>query len=246
VSCDISGSFEFMGKASTIDKPFYMWDPITKTMHDDIEKPGIQIISIDNLPTEMPLEASEYFSDALFPIISEMARGNLNHPIIERATIAKDGKLAAKFQKLEPIVAKYGATNVQTKSQKNVLLLGSGFVSKPLVDYLLRDPHTMVTIASNEQAEALALSEGRKNAPIVPLNVSDTQSLGKLVKAHDIVVSFVPATLHPIVAEQCLTYKKNLVTASYISPAMKAYDARYFHLTQCQGGKTHLFERNWA
>lgn len=227
VSCDINGSFEFMGKSSTIDDPFYMYDPITGEMHDDVEKQGIQIMSIDNLPTEMPLEASEYFSDALIPIISEMARGNLNHPIIERATVANDGKLVAKHQGLAKIVEKYGSPTVSATHKKKVLLLGSGFVAKPLVDYLLRDKNIMVTIASNDNDEAAALSRGQKNTLLAPLNVSDSVALGALVQNHHIVVSFVPATLHPLVAEQCLTFKKNLVTASYISPAMNAYHERY-------------------
>ena len=106
-------------------------------------------------------------------------------------------------------------------------MLGSGFVAKPLVDYLLRNEAYSVTIASNEADEAYELSQNRPRAPVVPLDVKNNQKLGKLVSEHDIVVSFVPATMHPLVAEQCILYKKHLVTASYISPEMKAFDLRY-------------------
>lgn len=109
---------------------------------------------------------------------------------------------------------------------KRVLLLGSGFVAKPLVDYLLRNPAYSVTIASNLQEEAKELSGGRSKAPVVALDVKNPEKLGSLVSNHDIVVSFVPATMHSLVAEQALKFRKNMVTASYISPAMKAFDKR--------------------
>jgi alpha-aminoadipic semialdehyde synthase len=78
--------------------------------------------------------------------------------------------------------------------------------------------------------EAQELSENRARAPVVPLDVKNKDTLGKLISNHDIVVSFVPATMHPIVAEQCLQYNKNLITASYISPAMQAFDQESFNL----------------
>ncbi|KAI8929038.1 Saccharopine dehydrogenase-domain-containing protein [Entophlyctis helioformis] len=229
VSCDIHGSLEFMGHASTIDSPTYMYDPIDKVMHNNMEGRGIQIMSIDNLPTEMPLEASEYFSEALIPFVSELAKGNVNHPVIERASITTStGELAPRHKHLEKVLAQHSPkeANISVTGHSKVLLLGSGYVAAPLVDYLLRQPGTTVTIASNLPDEANKLAGGRKTAIVAPLDVSNTAELGALVAAHDVVVSFVPATLHPIVAEQCLQHKKHLVTASYISPAMSALDQR--------------------
>ena len=63
---------EFMSHASTIDDPYYMYDPITNAEHSNVDGPGIQIMSIDNLPSEMPLEASDYFSESLFPFVAQM------------------------------------------------------------------------------------------------------------------------------------------------------------------------------
>jgi alpha-aminoadipic semialdehyde synthase len=40
VSCDINGSFEFMGKASTSDDPYYMYDPFTNEMHSNVDGSG--------------------------------------------------------------------------------------------------------------------------------------------------------------------------------------------------------------
>jgi alpha-aminoadipic semialdehyde synthase len=104
--------------------------------------------------------------------------------------------------------------------------LGSGFVAKPLVDYLLRNEGYQVTIASNMAQEARELSNNRLRAPVIPLDVQNKEQLGSIISSHDIVVSFVPATMHPIVAAECLKYNKHLVTASYISPAMQSLDAQ--------------------
>ncbi|KAI8900382.1 Saccharopine dehydrogenase-domain-containing protein [Globomyces pollinis-pini] len=228
VSCDINGSFEFMGQSSTIDDPFFMYDPIKNETHSNLEGNGIQIMSIDNLPTEMPLEASEFFSESLYPVVAEMVKGNFDHPVVKGATITNDsGKLESQHAHLETVIERTLASQDATvQGSRKILLLGSGFVAKPLVDYLLRNPGYSVTIASNMKEEALNLSQNRPRAPVVPLDVSNKESLGSLVSSHDIVVSFVPATMHPIVAEECLKYNKNLVTASYISPAMKALDNR--------------------
>ncbi len=61
-----------MSHASTIDDPYYMYDPITHKEHSNVDGSGIQIMSIDNLPSEMPLEASEYFGESLFPFVVHM------------------------------------------------------------------------------------------------------------------------------------------------------------------------------
>ncbi|TPX57572.1 hypothetical protein PhCBS80983_g03736 [Powellomyces hirtus] len=222
ISCDINGSLEFMSHSTTIDDPYFMYDPVTRKTHHNMEGKGVQIMSIDNLPTELPLEASEYFSNALFPFVNQLVAGNFEHPVLKRATIAtREGTLAPGRKRLEAVLAEHGK-GAKVNANQRVLLLGSGFVSAPLVDYMLRDSHRSVTIASNLPKEAAQLSGGRKRAPVTGLDVSDKGALADLVSKHDLVVSFVPATLHPNVAEVCIAKKKNMVTASYISPAMQA------------------------
>ncbi|RKO88157.1 Saccharopine dehydrogenase-domain-containing protein [Blyttiomyces helicus] len=226
ISCDIDGSIEFMSRSTTIDQPFFMYDPATGNAHYDTEGKGVQVMSIDNLPTELPLEASEFFSNALIPHVTKLLRGNVKDNILNRASITtKDGKLTPQYAKLKGLVAEHGQ-GARVFTKKRTLLLGSGFVAGPLVDYLVNHGDTIVTIASNATAEAQKLSAGRGDAPVVPLNVADKGALAKLIAEHDAVVSFVPATLHPEVAEVCIAQKKNMVNASYISPEMAVLDAR--------------------
>ena len=70
------------------------------------------------------------------------------------------------------------------------------------------------------------MSRNRLNAPVVELDITDTHKLSQLIRDHDVVVSFVPATFHPTVAKLAIEAEKHMVTASYISPAMAALDDR--------------------
>ncbi|KAF9112085.1 hypothetical protein BGX27_004003 [Mortierella sp. AM989] len=243
ISCDINGSFEFMSRATSIEDPFFYVDAVNGREHKDTEALGVQIMSVDILPSELPLESSQHFSNALYPFIKELIRDNTDHPVLAGATIAENGNLKPAHEGLSKIMeethakenlaklkASLGATDKSSfgsnSKPKKVLLCGSGFVAGPLVNYLLRDPNVSITIASNSQAEATSLALGKPNTKVVPLDVKDNDKMASLVKDSDIVVSFVPAPFHPIIAEHCIQEKKNMVTASYISPAMKALDER--------------------
>jgi len=152
------------------------------------------------------------------------------HQDLSKTLVATNAK--ADLAKLKSTLATATGSSNHTSfgtspKQKKVLLCGSGFVAGPLVDYLLRDPNVSLTIASNSQTEATSLALGRANTKVVPLDVKDNDKMASLVKDSDIVVSFVPAPFHPVIAEHCINEKKNMVTASYISPAMKALDERY-------------------
>ncbi|KAF9085531.1 hypothetical protein BGX23_009581 [Mortierella sp. AD031] len=235
ISCDIGGSFEFMSHATSIEDPFFYVDAVHGKEHKHAEEPGVQIMSVDILPSELPMESSQHFSDSLYPFIKELIRDNHAHPVLAGATIAENGSLKPAHENLGKVLAetqakenlaKLKASFGTSNKRKKVLLCGSGFVAGPLVDYLLRDPNVDITIASNSQTEATSLALGKANTKVVPLDVKDNTKMASLVKDSDIVVSFVPAPFHPIIAEHCIQEKKNMVTASYISPAMKALDER--------------------
>ena len=108
----------------------------------------------------------------------------------------------------------------------NVLLLGAGFVSGPLADYLLRVPGTRVTVASMFEQEAINFAAARPRCHPVTLNVSqEGEKLNDLVSQHDLVVSLVPAPFHPLVAKAAIANGKNMVTASYVSPELAELQA---------------------
>jgi saccharopine dehydrogenase (NADP+, L-glutamate forming) len=104
---------------------------------------------------------------------------------------------------------------------KNVLLLGAGLVTKPLVNYLLSKPEIELTIATRTVSKAEALVNGHPRGKAIQLNVDDDKTLAKLVAEADVAISLLPYTYHVKVANHCLEGNTNLITTSYVSPQMK-------------------------
>ncbi|MBU0640903.1 MAG: saccharopine dehydrogenase NADP-binding domain-containing protein [Planctomycetes bacterium] len=105
-----------------------------------------------------------------------------------------------------------------------VLLLGAGLVTRPLVRYLLGQPELALTIATRTVSKADALVAGHPQGQTTTLLAKDTAKLEKLISEHDLAISLLPAPLHPVVAELCIKYRKQMVTTSYVSPKMKSFD----------------------
>lgn len=109
---------------------------------------------------------------------------------------------------------------------KKVLVLGAGLVSKPLVDYLLKQPDFQLTVASRTVSKAEKLIASHQRGEAIALNVDDNQSLARLVADSDLVISLVPYAYHPVIAKHCIENKKQLITTSYVSDAMRELDSK--------------------
>uniref|UniRef100_A0AAY4B9N6 Alpha-aminoadipic semialdehyde synthase, mitochondrial n=1 Tax=Denticeps clupeoides TaxID=299321 RepID=A0AAY4B9N6_9TELE len=226
ISADTGGSIEFMTECTTIEKPFCMYDADQHIDHDSVEGNGILMCSIDNLPAQMPIEATEYFGDRLLPYIWEMVRCAVwgkRHESVCNAVITSNGKLTPKFEYIQKLREKRESEQILMKDgMKRVLLLGSGYVTGPVIEYLTRDKGTQVTIASVLLNQAEELASKYPNTIPVMLDVTSQEGhLESLIKDHDLVMSMLPYGYHPMVAKHCISKKVNLVTASYLSPAMK-------------------------
>ncbi|EFA77589.1 saccharopine dehydrogenase [Heterostelium album PN500] len=111
---------------------------------------------------------------------------------------------------------------------KEVLLLGSGFVAKPAVDYLLKRNDVHLTVLSLFQNELDNISKGLPTEQITTIQLdvmNNLESLNEYIPKCLVVISLLPATMHCAVAKMCIAHKKHLVTASYISPEMRSLDA---------------------
>jgi len=124
--------------------------------------------------------------------------------------------------------AKVGNSTAVVESQKEqkVLVLGAGRVSMSLVDLLGRTAQKHINVASDNEDEAKDVAKIAKRGNHVALDLSNANELAALVKDKDVVISLLPAPMHPSVAEECIRQKTNLVTASYESPAMKEMNER--------------------
>ncbi len=107
---------------------------------------------------------------------------------------------------------------------QKILVLGAGMVAAPLVRYLL-DRNYGLTVTSLAQEDAVKLIGGDAHGTALSLDLADDKTLSSLVESHDLVISLVPYSYHPLVANHCLEKRKNLVTASYVSEEMAAFDA---------------------
>ncbi|XP_040894039.1 alpha-aminoadipic semialdehyde synthase, mitochondrial [Toxotes jaculatrix] len=231
ISADTGGSIEFMNECTTIDKPFCMYDADQHIDHDSVEGNGILMCSIDNLPAQLPIEATEYFGDRLFPYIWEMLPSDATRPLEEEdfspqvrdAVITSNGVLTPKFEYIEKLRERREKAQIMKKAgMKRVLLLGSGYVSGPVVEYLTRNEGTQVTVASMLLKQAEELAARYPNTIPIMLDASSQEGhLDSLIKDHDLVISMLPYSFHPLIAKYCIKRKVNMVTASYLSPAMK-------------------------
>jgi len=109
---------------------------------------------------------------------------------------------------------------------KKVLILGAGMISKPMVRYLFDNTDYHVTMASRTVGKAEKIINGHPNGTAISLNVKDEAALEKLIIDCDLAASLLPYPYHTKVAELCIKHKKQMVTTSYVSDAMKALDSK--------------------
>ncbi|RPD93435.1 saccharopine dehydrogenase [Aureibaculum marinum] len=111
---------------------------------------------------------------------------------------------------------------------RKILIIGAGRSSASLIKYLLdksEEENLEITIADISVDLAESIIKGHNNATTLVLDIFDEDARVSAIKKADIVVSMLPARFHVEVAKDCVTFKKNMVTASYISDEMKALDA---------------------
>jgi saccharopine dehydrogenase-like NADP-dependent oxidoreductase len=97
-----------------------------------------------------------------------------------------------------------------------------------LIQYLLNKSeveHLHLTIGDLSKELAQRKTNNHKNATAIALDIFDAKQRQTEIQKADIVISMLPAHLHIEVAKDCITYKKHMVTASYVSDAMQALDA---------------------
>lgn len=108
-------------------------------------------------------------------------------------------------------------------AQQSVLMLGAGFVTKPTLD-VLTEAGIPVTVACRTLKSAQELSGDRKLATPISLDVLNDDALDAEVAKHDLVISLIPYIYHVNVIKSAIRKKKNVVTTSYVSPAMMELD----------------------
>ncbi len=106
VTCDIApdASIPATIEASTIADPVFGFDPRTATQVAPYRADAVDMMTIDNLPSELPKDASEHFGQAIIRHIIPELLHQTDTDIIERATVTRDGKLTERFAYLQDYV----------------------------------------------------------------------------------------------------------------------------------------------
>jgi len=107
-SCDIEGSIECTVRVTEPDDPVYVWEGESGEARSGVAGRGPVILAVDILPSELPREASEYFSEILEPFIPAIAGADYSVPFeelelpseIARAVILYHGKLTPDYRYL--------------------------------------------------------------------------------------------------------------------------------------------------
>ncbi len=106
ITCDPEGSVEITHKGTEIDDPVFVYNPDTGKPHMGFKGKGMLIMAVDILPSELPRESSEAFSDALFPYVKAIAATDFTLPFdaldlpspIKRALILHKGALTPSYE----------------------------------------------------------------------------------------------------------------------------------------------------
>lgn len=83
VTCDPDGSIECTHKGTEIEDPVFVYNPITRQPAMGFKGDGVLVMAVDILPSELPRESSQTFSDALLGFIPELAASDFNVPFAE-------------------------------------------------------------------------------------------------------------------------------------------------------------------
>lgn len=94
ISCDIAGSIEWMDKLTSIQTPFYIYDPAGDQNRNDLSAPGILVHSVDHLPAEVPVDASAHFGSALMPFAPAIAFSDASLPFEEQSDLPREVHMA--------------------------------------------------------------------------------------------------------------------------------------------------------
>ncbi|MCG2612465.1 NAD(P)-dependent oxidoreductase [Flavobacterium sp. SM15] len=104
ISCDVNGPIESTIRSSTIAEPLYGYYP-SQGVEVDINHPGaIVVMAVDNLPCELPKDASEGFGEMFLTHVIPAFYNGDKDGILERAKITENGQLTERFKYLQDYV----------------------------------------------------------------------------------------------------------------------------------------------
>lgn len=104
ISCDVDGPVASTIRSSTIEDPIYGYNPKTEQEVNFMEKDAIAVMAVDNLPCELPKDASEGFGEQFAKHVIPAFFNNDEDGVLKRAKMTENGKLTERFGYLQDFV----------------------------------------------------------------------------------------------------------------------------------------------
>ena len=104
ISCDVDGPVASTLRASTIADPIYGYNTQTASEVDYMHKDAIVVMAVDNLPCELPKDASEGFGEMFLENVIPAFFNNDKEGVLERAKMTENGKLTKRFSYLQDYI----------------------------------------------------------------------------------------------------------------------------------------------
>jgi alpha-aminoadipic semialdehyde synthase len=109
ITCDVGGSIECNVKATNSGAPAYLCDPVGQSVVDGHRGDGILMLAVDNLPAELPLDSSDFFSTQLRDFVPALLEADYAEPLkksglpaeLRDAVIVYNGELTSEYRYLE-------------------------------------------------------------------------------------------------------------------------------------------------
>src|SRR5580704_939457 len=112
---------------------------------------------------------------------------------------------------------------------KKIVIFGAGRSSGALIEYLIIQSAIFdwqLVVADNNLALALSKTGNAPHTKAVCLDIGNDEERKSLVRDASIVISMLPPALHFVLAEDCIEFKRNLLTASYADQQISSLDSR--------------------
>jgi len=110
-----------------------------------------------------------------------------------------------------------------------IVIFGAGLSASSLIQYLLDNAaqhQWLVRLGDKALSTAKGKINNHPQGEAFAFDVFNAQQVEEEVKKATVVISMLPARFHPVVAKACVTHNKHMVTASYVSPEVKALNAQ--------------------
>jgi len=104
ISCDIDGPVACTIRASTIENPIYGYHPHLEKEMNFLDEDAIAVMAVDNLPCELPKDASDGFGESFSKYVIPAFFNNDEDGVLKRAQITGKGKLKKRFKYLQDYV----------------------------------------------------------------------------------------------------------------------------------------------